>query len=230
MKNTTIIALVGLCIFLFCNRGCVKRDLNEIESLYEAATAELKSTRNELGQSVGTIQNMEVTNTKHLLEIKAMNQEQARLHEIVKNNKRTKSGIAVTAVSNSEGVVATTIIDTDTVRVDSLVYLWPVYADTINTEWRHGFIVADKDSIQYSISERIELDFVQKDTGGLLKKKTSVVEVTSRNPSVEITGMASYTVKKKNKRLCIGPYLGYGYTKGGEFSTNIGIGLVYSIF
>lgn len=171
-------------------------------------------------------QNLVIARSNDFKALEAMTKEQAKLQEII--SKKTTSASAVSTTLNVSGSQKTIILPGDTIYIDNAIEVFPTYSINICTPLREGFITASKDSVKYQITEHIDFTIEQKKSGFF--KKKDVIEFHSNNPNVVVTGLSGVTIYKKPRRFCIGPYIGYGISTSGNFSTQIGFGITYRVF
>jgi len=231
MKRIGLNLILGaVIVLLLCMNRCQSNQIDELQGKVRVYTGELEKSIDDNGVLTAQIEDMRLTKQSDLKNMHAMTLEQERIRQMADKYKRMYGAIAVTAKIVSKGNDTTLVTVMDTVVVGDTVQLWPTYRSDISGEYRSGFVLANKDSIQYEVRESVPLDFAQRMDGGLLKRKTPVVTVTSKNPAVDITGLASYSVKAPAHRIVFGPQVGYGITPSGNFQLYLGAGLTFRIF
>lgn len=228
-KLITHAAYLAVILALFLMNRCQSGEIDKLSLQNNAFQTELTLSIDDNGTLTAQVADMRITRQRDLKNLHASTIEQERLKQMADKYKRMYSGIAISTRIHTKGIDTTIVMQMDTVMVGDTIQLWPVYTSEINQEYRTGHIEASKDSIQYDIKERVPLDFAQRMEGGFLKRKTAVLTVTSKNPAVEITGLASYSLKEPKRRLAFGPQVGYGITPSGNFQLYFGAGLTYRI-
>lgn len=119
-------------------------------------------------------------------------------------------------------VVTRTITDTVEVKRDSRGYI--SYSDKYTKIWQPTF-----DKLSYSIYDSLSVTTLNKRYGFLGLKHKYVTNIYNANPNVHMTGLQSYEIVPKSRRLGVDIQFGYGATRGG-FGPYLGVGLGYRVF
>lgn len=146
---------------------------------------------------------------------------------IISENKKLKSALVATNRTNFSGVGKTSVISKDTVRKDSLIYLYPEYYHNYSDRWINYTVIQNKDT------SRLELEILDdfEITNKLVRKSifhpySMRLEWKNNNPHSQILDMRQYSKDEKlpNNKNGIGISVGYGINLNGQISPYIGIG------
>lgn len=202
-------ASIILAFFLFV-KGCdtpLDKDKYIPRELFDASQDSLHKSRNSLGQ--------EETKTKLLYGTisdfkKLDSSKDSTIQKLLKLvNKKTISATVLSTSTSSSTASATNVIPADTVRKDSLIYIYPEYkfksADTIKNKWEELYVRATKDSIhtyykvfnEFDITQRFEK---QKVKGKLFKQNIPMVDVINKNPKTETRELKSFAVQPPKQK------------------------------
>lgn len=227
-SNTLVFVLAVLCVVLiFLNiRSCnnAKKDKENGTNLVNALNDSLHK-KNDSTVSTSVI----ATNTiKDFLELEVRDAEIRELQSTVKQYKsKLKAGSSVTNFKSEVEITntnTTKISMTDTVRTDSIVYLYPTYSDSIKNEWIDYKAKMNKDSATLFLKVNNSYSTII----GVEKGKP-FVDIINHNPYSITTSVRSYQVQlPKPKKF------GLGFSAGATYYNNkaqpyIGAGLNYNI-
>lgn len=205
------IILFAICLFLafFLIRGCdtpLDKDKYIPKELFDASQDSLHKSRNSLGQEetktkllYGTISDLKKLESSNDSTIK-------KLLKLV--NKKTISATVLSTSTSSSSSTATNVISKDTVRKDSLVYIYPEYklksSDTIKNKWEELYVRATRDSIYTYFKVFNEFDITQryekKVKGKLFKQSIPMIDVVNKNPKTETRELKSFAVEPPKKK------------------------------
>lgn len=127
-----------------------------------------------------------------------------------------------------------------TKKVSQVIYIDRVVQDTVELlrddrglivykdRWT-SFFQPDKDRLSYQIFDSLTVVSYNKKHGFLNMKKTYVTEVINHNPYVSMTGLKSFEIEPRDRRVGLGVSVGYGATKTG-LSPYVGFGVYYRVF
>ncbi len=213
MKKGTILLLllVGVLVFLQI-RGCQK-DKSDKEFM-EALVDELKHEKNADGTTESYIRALESQHKNDLLRLKTNDKSLKWLQSVVKDfNGKIATALISQSSSSSKGNSLTEIRASDTIKTDSMIFVYPKYETEWENEWERGKIVASKDSVfrDIKIANKYEIT-LGRASNGWFKPRTNEVRVKNLNPNTITQELRSFTVKQKPKRISLGLHLGYGAT------------------
>lgn len=204
--NIREIILWGACLFLafFLIRGCdtpIDKDKYIPKELFDASQDTLHKFRNSFGQEetktkllYGTISDLKKLGSSKDSSIQ-------KLLALV--NKKTISATVLSTATSSTVTTSTAVSAKDTIRKDSLVYIYPEYkfnkGDTLKNKWEEIYATANKDSFhikykifnEFDITQRYEKQGVK---GKLFKQKIAMVNVINKNPKTETRELKSFAV------------------------------------
>lgn len=208
-------SLMVTCNLLFKSNKKVKQSIELVNSLSDT----LKLREKEDSSQVATISLLETQSSKDFINIQTKDEEIKRLQNLVKEykNKIPKGGTAtiVTAQTSIDKTSPTIINSRDTIKVDSLVYVYPEYKSNVGLgKWITGSVIANKDSTNLNLLVDNEYDIVIGETGNFWTwNKKPFVELTNHNPYTKTKTLRTYKVSTpKKRRVGIGFFAGYGMT------------------
>lgn len=228
-KNLIILSFIVAVIVMSLKNCSLQNQLEVATTNWELSEQSLRKEIDRNGQVTYSANDLQVQNQKLIAQMEAKTEEAEKLKQMAKDYKRLYNAVSLTAQVDISGSTATIILPGDTVYQDSLIYLYPVYTDSISTTYRKGRITAGKDSINYSIRETVPISIAQHKSGSFFKKKVATITIKSDNPAVDITGVSSFSLKEPRKRWAFGPCIGAGVDNKGKFSTTLGLGLTFVI-
>lgn len=231
------IITVGLLIALiFSVKSCSKAKGEKAEAitLAESIFDSLVHLKNKDSINVATISAITTESSKTFTGLQTKDSEIRKLQEVVKDyQKKLKAGSSVTnavietAVNNTQPTV---IVKADTVRKDSLVYVYPVYTSTLTNKWIDYSSRANKDTSVFNLKVTNEFSAV---VG--YHKRRPFVDLLTENPYTTVKELRTYQVKvPKPKKFGIGPQVGVMFLP--EFNPNlriqtsvyVGVGISYN--
>lgn len=226
ISNGVIVA--GVILLFFSIKTC--NSLNEVNSLYEGVSSELITFKNERGLMESHILGLEAENKKSLLKIKSKDSTILWLQNVVRKYKgKINTAVVAGVETESIGSTETTIVKSDTVIKDSIVYVYPVYESQWDNKWESGIIEASKDSVKRDIKVRNDFEItLGKVSNGWFKKKEYRVNMLNLNPNTVTRELRSFNVKSKPKRWALGFSGGYGFYNGG-LGFYLGAGVNYNV-
>lgn len=197
-------ACIVLAFMLF--KSCQKnQDGEQFQKMYVASHDSLRSYIDEDGLHVSEINVLQgsMSNLKSL--ITGTDSALRRLQILVTKN--TTSATILLSATHSQGSSATTATGRDTIRKDSLIYIYPQYTSKWNEKWSKGRIIANKDSVyrdfttfnDFELSQEWEK---QKVAGKWFKQNILVSKVTNKNPNTETVNLKTFSKEEpKQHRL-----------------------------
>lgn len=233
-----VLALI-VALFVF-NESNMKlnREVKEKSGLISSLQDTLKVVRNRDSSLTATISTLETDNVKQFLNLQVKDSSILALQNLVKDykSKLREAGSSATKLTTDTKVDTkspTQVNPRDTVKGDSLVYIYPSYKSEFNlNNWVEGTVFATRDTTTLRLIVRNDYDVIIGSEGGLFKKRKTFVEVTSHNPYSEIKTLRTYRVSQPPpKRWGIGIQAGYGLTLSDKpiLTPYIGIGVSHNL-
>jgi hypothetical protein len=155
---------------------------------------------------------LEVYHYKDLLDLKSKDASIVELQNTVKEYKKRLVDASFVGSSTSIDITReTSVMHSDTMYVDSLVYIYPKYSSNYSDEWLNYSIDASRDSVRakVQISNRLVISKVKK-RQGLFKPKKTVVNIKNLSPYTKTTELEQFEVIEKKPKITIGLGVGYG--------------------
>lgn len=213
MKNAFNIVGWGSVIVLlfFLSRSCNSNKIDSALSLsiYDSLTI----YRNAQGEQVAEISVLQTENKKQFLAIKSKDSSIIALQSLVKKtNNLLSATILKNATSNNVSGI-TTVYSRDTIRKDSVIYVFPEYTFARKNQWENIQVKANRDStsLNYKVFNDFEITQSIKKKG-LFKDAVTEITILNKNPYTETLALRSYSIKNQsNKKL----YLIIGALVGG---------------
>jgi len=204
-----------------------------VQQLYEAAADELDYSNDSLSASIRVLQ---AATKRQFLQLQSKDSSIIALQQAVKRYKgKLASATVASTVTSVSGSSETTVTPTDTVVIDSVVYVYPTYSTSWTDKWSSGTITATIDSISRVFKVTNDYTF----TYGYgrwnpFKKRDLTVTMTNLNPNTTTTELRTFTVKQSEKRFGLALYAGYGMTAtvNGELyhGFQVGGGVIWRIW
>ena len=199
IERITYICIIILCVIGMQN-GCKKN--NELEGLLVSANDTLTKTINKNGEEKAStdllIGSYKDFKAMHVADSSSI----GKLQKLV--DKLTISATYLSNVTEHSFVTPTQIIlSGDTVKIDSITYVYPEYKTNYSNKWERFDVKANKDSFAINYKVFNEFDLVQAwKKNGLFKRKTPEVSILNLNPHTETKDLKSFTVtENKGNRL-----------------------------
>ena len=181
MKNTErifYVVIIFLCLVGMYNT--YKRDKQSL-ALALATTDTLHQTRNKLGEQTtrtellyGTISDFKAM---HFADSSAISKVQKLVDRL------TISASVLSTVTRNNFTSATKVLPGDTVKKDSLVFVFPRYHTADSTRWKKFDLTASQDSFHIDYTVYNEFEITQKwKRQGLFKKSLPEATVKNLNP------------------------------------------------
>ena len=218
MKHAKILIIIGLVGLLILQIRCSNQKIELFKNINETMNDSLKVYKNDKGQNVSSISINEINRLKGLTD---------SLKKEVKKLKKLRN-VTVIKTTTEKIVAGETIVEHDTVYIDSIEIIKPVYLTSWNNDWSKGSVKATSDSIKVNYTEYNKFRFTLQDKRGVIRKKPSTITVVNENPNTVTTGIKSYTFKPKQKLISVGVQTGYGITPKG-FQPYAGLGIQINI-
>lgn len=212
-----IVFLSILNIYQFDKNRHKTRNLNNlITALGDTLTIE----KNKNNQYVSSITALTNENVRQFLSLKVKDKEIQDLQNSVKQYKKKIEALTQFTSQLRIDTVTNTIIEYR--DKDS----FPVYKWNFKDNWINLNGTSSKDNTQFSLKVTEKYDVAI-----YTEKKQIKVDVINYNPYSMTTGVQSfYKTKPRQKRVGVGPYIGYGYNINQKFGFEIGIGINYNLF
>ena len=206
---TIIIALLFFQI-RSCNK--LKEQEKENSNLVNAFNDSISHYVNKHNDDVATISVLQTSTANAFLAVKSKDEEIKELQAVVKDYKK-KLKVAGSSVTNITGSTAisntgtTTVTPKDTVRVDSLVYIYPEYTDSLVNAWVEYKMKMNKDS------SKLDIHFVNKYSAIIgYDKRKPFVDVINYSPYSKVEKLRTYQVRQPPpKRFGVGISAGVTY-------------------
>lgn len=193
------ISIIFLC-FIGMYNGCTKH--KQLQGLLISVNDTLTKTINKHGQEkttrdflLGSIKDLKAMHVANITSI-------GKLQKLV--NRLTISATYLSNVTaNSFAAPTQHIIAGDTIKIDSITYMYPEYKTTYANKWERFKVVANKDTTKIDYKVFNEFELVQDwKRNGLFKRKTAIATVRNLNPHTETKEFQTFTVKEdKGNRL-----------------------------
>lgn len=202
-KRDFIYATIILILCVCLRNGCEEtKRANTVTALLQASQDSLHKERNEKGQekastallysSLSDLKKMHVSDSSAL----------GKLQKMV--DKLTISATYLSNVtSNSFSSGTQSVLPGDTIRIDSILYVYPEYKTSYSNRWENFIAKASKDSfnIDYKVFNEFELKQDWK-KNGLFKRKTPEATILNLNPHTQTLEMKTFTIKEdKSNRI-----------------------------
>lgn len=196
-----------LAYFLFFDKGCnapIDTSKYISKELYDASQDTLHKFRNKFGQ--------EETKTKLLTgtvsDLKSLSaSKDSSIQKLIRLvNKKTISATVLSSSTSGIVTASTTVSSADTVRKDSLIYVYPKYTlEPVVTKWDSMSATATKDSfkVQYKVFNEFEITQnyeKQKVKGKWFKQDVAMVNVKNLNPKTETRELKSFALAPPKKK------------------------------
>ena len=227
--------LFFLIITLFISLD-LKRELKEKTNLIISLNDTLKVWKDKDSLSHAKIQILETSDLRDFINLKSNNKEIQKLQKLVEKNKNKldeKSSVTIFEVITKISDKIPTKIDTIYIqKKDSVIKRTIIYYSSFNLgNWVKGFTKITEDSTLIDLSIRNEYSvIIGKESQGWFKSKKSFVEIINENPYSETKSLRTYRVQSKgDKKISVGPFIGYGITNNLQFQPFIGVGIQYSL-
>lgn len=240
IKTITIIILLLLLGFMFWKSNKNFTNFQEQKTLVESLNSNLEVWKDKEGKSRAKIQAIETRRAKDFLALQSKDSIVIELQQEVKKfkSKLKKSGsVTIVKTETTIDTVLNSVIvsNTDTIRTDSFVYIYPTYTRDFNfDDWIIGTMSMSKDSASLTGKAKNEYSIVLgEDSNGWFKPGTPFADVSNANPFSETTAVRTYKVAAiKPKRIGLGGYVGYGVTvskEGLSHGVQAGGGIVFKL-
>lgn len=199
VERIIYIVIIFLCLIGMSN-GC--NETKQVQSLLNSVNDSLTKTINKYGQEktttdllVGSVNDLKAM---HVADSSSI----GKLQKLV--DKLTISATYLSNVTQHTFVTPTQIIlPGDTVRIDSIAFVYPEYKTNYANRWERFDVKANKDSFAINYKVFNEFDLVQAwKKNGLFKRKTPEISILNLNPHTETKDLKSFTVaENKGNRL-----------------------------
>lgn len=232
-----IIAMVIMFIYIVRQRYTFTQTMQQYDITVRALRDTLRTSRDESGAQKATISAFSFQKRKDFLKIKTQDSTIKRLQDVVSTyGKKMGQGAAAVFTSNTtiNNTSKTQVVARDTVRKDSLVYLFPEYRSNFKLgKWISGVTVSNKDSTTVNIRTYNEYDVVVGEGNrGWFRKSQPFADVITHSPYDSISRLRALNVTAPpKKRLGLGFQAGYGYTLElkPERVIYVGVGVSYNV-
>lgn len=195
--SSILLNVIAVLVF-FQVQSCRQR--KEDYSLLQAKQTELEITRNAKNEEVakrlvlvGSID--DIKNSMKSKYDSLINDLQAQLN---------KTTLSLTLIKNKTVTTHETAsqvgLNSDTVRIDSFIYVYPEYKTSFSDKWEQYEIRAGKDSIHHSHVMynyfTVEQKYVKQ---GLFKPNLIQLQITNSNPNTTTVDAQSFLIKPKKE-------------------------------
>lgn len=201
-----ISAILAFLLFKSCEQN---KGLHDLQTALDDTITQY---RNKHGQQVITISVLQGEREQDFLNLKSKDSTINKLQKVVKTYKGKLQSATVASTETTDSGKTVTIVKHDTVYIDGVTELKPVYSTSWSERWSEGSIEAHFDSIYRSIKTKNEFTFTHVVKRNLFKKDVLKVEMTNLNPNTVTTELRSYSVKMPKKRFYVGLGCTYGYS------------------
>lgn len=199
---------VILAFLLFRSCECSKG----LQDLQAALNDTISQTRNKYNQQVTSISVLQTEREKDFLKLQSKDSTVKALQLLVKNYKGKVQSATVASMETTDSGKTVTVIKHDTVYIDGVPEIKPIYTTAWNETWSVGTIEAHFDTVYRNIKSKNEFTFTHGTKRNLFKKDVLKVEMTNLNPNTVTTELRSYSVKVPKKRFSVGLGCTYGYS------------------
>lgn len=184
-----ILVLIALLSLQMCSTRSLRSKVKEKENLITALADTMKTYRNDNGYMVSTISVLQTQRTKDFLQLATKDKEIIDLQIVVNDyKKKLKAGSSVTNTSTEtvvDNVNPTVIVKQDTIRKDSLIYVYPIYQDTIKNEWIDYTATMNRDTATVKLK--------------VTDKYSTIVGWDKKKPFVDVISYSPYTSVKQTR-------------------------------
>lgn len=199
--------LLFMSFFFFVRKGCnipVDESKYISKELYDASEDTMRKYRNKFHEEVTTTKLLTgtVSDLKSLSSSKDSSIQ--KLLKIV--NKKTLSATIISNSTSGTVTASSTVARADTVRKDSLIYIYPEYTlGPVVSRWDSIYGVANKNdfTVKYKVFNQFEVSHEyqkQKVKGKIFKKNIAMVQVKNLNPKTETRELKGFTFEAPKKR------------------------------
>lgn len=202
----SIAVILAFLLFRSCERT------KGLQDLQTALNDTISQTRNSLNQQVTSISVLQAEREKDFLKLQSKDSTVKALQLLVKNYKGKVQSATVASTETTDSGKTVTVVKHDTVFINGVPEVKPVYSTSWNERWSEGTIEAHHDSIHRSIKIKNEFTFTHGTKINLFKKDVLKVEMTNLNPNTVTTELRSYSVYMPKKRFSIGVGVSAGYS------------------
>lgn len=230
-KYHLILLAVIVVLIVITIKSCQSKKDNEKEQI--ALISSLQDTvhffKNKDSNNVARIEAIKTESSKTFLNLKSSDSEIIRLQSVVKDYKsKLSAGSSVTNIGGNTKIDTTITHNstgTDTIRKDSLVYIYPIYLDTIRNKWISYTSRIARDSSKIAITFTDSLSVII----GIDKKKP-FVDIINYNPYSTTKTLRTYQVSlPPPKRFGLGFVVAYGIGDNLKLGVFAGVGLTYNL-
>ncbi len=202
----SIAVILAFLLFRSCERA------NTLQDLQTALNDTISQTRNSLNQQVTSISALQTEREKDFLKLQTKDSTVKALQLLVKNYKGKVQSATVASTETSDSGKTVTIIKHDTVYINGVAQVKPIYSTAWDERWSVGVIEAHFDTVYRNIKSKNEFTFTHGTKRNLFKKDILKVKMTNLNPNTVTTELRSYAVKVPKKRFSVGLGCTYGYS------------------
>lgn len=236
MRSNLATFILGALVIILMLKNCTdtRRFHKEEQSnlnLISALNDSIKIIKHKDSSSTARIKVLETSSAKDFIELQIKDKAIEELQSVVKQYKKSlKPGSSVTVGSiKTEDTLKThtppAIVKSDTVRKDSLVYIYPTYKDSVDNGFTKVVGTMGKDSADFAVS-------ISNDFSAVVgyDKKTPFIDFNLKNPHSTVTKLRTYQVSiPPPKKWGIGPNVGYGISQELKQTLFIGVSLQYNL-
>ena len=202
--NALNVVLIVILIIILClwNRSC--NDAKQYQQMTTNQTDTLKITRNAANEQIATIGVLQGT----VSDLKKLNSDKdARLQHLKNITDEYTISANVLDNSTSNNIVTDTVIVAcyDTIRKDSMVYVYPVYSTNYSNRWERFTVDASRGAIKIKYKVYNVFDIVTSyNKPSWYKLRVPEITVVNANPNTETLELKSFVVlPPKNQKLYV---------------------------
>lgn len=187
-----LIILLSVLIYTGCEGN--KKNLDLLSSV----TDSLHKTKDKLNREISSTKVINISYE----ELKAIHAKDSsslgKLQKLV--TKLTVSAAIISTATKNNFTSATVNLSGDTVKEDSLIYVYPRYHTYYSNKWERFNITAMRDSfkVDYKVFNDFELSQEWK-RNGLFKRRTLIASIKNLNPNTETLEYKTFTVSENGR-------------------------------
>lgn len=193
------IIILILILILFFYKSCKVK--NQQIKLFNATADSLHIEINKNGEQKASIELLTATSTKLFLDLKSKDSSIINLQNLVKQYKKNLLSATilntVTTINTSSRTGG--ITSRDTMKIDSISYIYPEYRDTLLNKWYSANLAMNKDSSYFKFTIHNEYQLTQtydkqKGLFGFMKPRIPTTAVLNLNPYTDTKELRTFTV------------------------------------
>ncbi len=209
-KYSIFLIIILILVVVGFITDCSNRE-SKFEQYKTNHNFQLTKTRNKLGQEiaranvyVGTIKDLRNDSAQQLKELQAIEKEY---------KKKLKSATYM-LIEAKESLSGKPVVESkDTVKKDGIVYVYPVYKDTIKTPFSEYAMYMNKDSSNIVAKLTIPLSIAQVMDGSRPKwymPKDLIITTKLTNPATQVNKLTAFTLSSPKNNTGLKITIGFG--------------------